>query len=73
MKKQFAEWKREFGLVEDERYVKKEEDYRSKEIKSLLFDKYINYLKNKKEEANQEDTESILKALNKEFNTNFTK
>ena len=42
MKKQFAEWKREFGLVEDERYVKKEEDYRSKEIKSLLFDKYIN-------------------------------
>ena len=38
-----------------------------------LFDKYIKYLKNKKEETNQEDIESILKALNKEFNTNFTK
>tara|TARA_R110002012_G_scaffold2614_4_gene12517 strand:- start:10 stop:183 length:174 start_codon:yes stop_codon:yes gene_type:complete len=38
-----------------------------------LFDKYIKYLKNKKEETNQDDIESILKALNKEFNTNFTK
>lgn len=38
-----------------------------------LFDKYIKYLKNKKEETNQEDVESILKALNKEFKANFTK
>ena len=38
-----------------------------------LFDKYIKYLKNKKEETNQDDIESILKALNKEFKTNFTK
>jgi len=41
MKKQFIEWKRTFGL-EDEQYIKKQEDYRSKEVKSLLFDKYIN-------------------------------
>ena len=38
-----------------------------------LFDKYIKYLKNKKEETTQDDIESILKALNKEFKTNFTK
>ncbi len=41
MKKQFIEWKRELDL-EDEQYIKKQEDYRSKEVKSLLFDKYIN-------------------------------
>ena len=38
-----------------------------------LIDKYIAYLQNKREETNKEDIESILKALNKEFNTNFTK
>ena len=38
-----------------------------------LFDKYINYLKNKKEETTQEDVESILKALNKEFKNKFNK
>jgi len=42
MKKQFIEWKREFVDLEDEQYIKKQEDYRSKEVKSLLFDKYIN-------------------------------
>ena len=38
-----------------------------------LIDKYIKYLKDKKEETNSKDIESILKALNKEFKTNFTK
>jgi len=38
-----------------------------------LLDKYVKYLKSKSEGTNKEDVESILKALNKEFKTNFNK
>lgn len=44
MKKQICEWKRQLkgNDLNEMQFEKKQEDYRSKEVKSLLFDKYIN-------------------------------
>ena len=43
MKKQLHEWKCQLNKkdLNETQYEKKQEDYRSKEIKSLIFDKYI--------------------------------
>ena len=38
-----------------------------------LLDTYTNYLKRKSEDTTEEDVESILKALNKDFKNKFTK